>query len=308
MRRRRRRSPPSFSRAHLIDPEFSWQNSYSLAIASALAYEPNVIKRRSVAISEWGFESIGYLNERNTQGIVLSDKDVAVIAFRGTERNLRDWIGNLKVAPTDSPVGRVHLGFWQAYQDVESELLSQLRLCNASQKTLWICGHSLGGALAVLAGASLRSHYRIAGVYTYGQPKLHVNRLADIYASDLPNRYVRFVYKNDIVPRIPPGYSHFGQLLRFDNEADLSASRMHVLGSSATISADDVADHNELTKSEFDALQHELQSEESWDVGSSNDPEHIRPRGAFTGNSWLLSHFADHSLEEAYIPAIEKHL
>lgn len=308
LRRRRRRSPPTFSRTQLNHSAFSWQNSYSLALASALAYERNLIEAASRKASNWGFSFSGELNERSTQGIVLADDDVVVIAFRGTEMNLRDWIGNLNIAATDSPVGRVHQGFWRAFQDVESALISQLVLCNTSGKKVWLCGHSLGGALAVLAGASLRLHYRIAGVYTYGQPKLHVNRLADLYTSELPNRYVRFVYKNDIVPRIPPGYSHFGEVRRIDEHAELSVSRMLATSVSNLTPDDAVAEGDELTMSEFEGLQNELLTEASRDLGSSNDPEHTLPRGAFTGNSRLLSPFSNHSLEDAYIPAIERQL
>lgn len=310
---RRHRPRHSFSRAELLKSEFSWQNSYSLALASDLAYQTiahqtNCIKLRKTAKQSWGFSFATPFDQKDTEGIVLADDKVVVLAFRGTA-DVRDWIGNLKLVATESPVGRVHLGFWRAYQNVESKLHSLLRECNASEKKLWICGHSLGGALAVLAGASLYTKFEISGVYTYGQPKLHAERLADTYRTHLTNRYVRFVNNNDIVPRIPPGYFHFGELHQLGDLPELRAASHAVIEDSSADVNDFMMGSDELTESEFSDLQNELypefpNSQSEW--GGSPEVS-MRPRtfGAGFGFSKSIS---DHSLSKAYIPAIEHHL
>ncbi|WP_159396851.1 lipase family protein [Sorangium cellulosum] len=94
--------------------------------------------------------------------------------------------------------------------------------------SLYITGHSLGGALAVLAAALLyaqadagvfgrdRRQVRswIRGVYTYGQPMVGDAAFASMNG-DLGKKLFRHVYRRDIVPRLPPrimgDFMHFGQ-------------------------------------------------------------------------------------------------
>lgn len=74
---------------------------------------------------------------------------------------------------------------------------------------LYITGHSLGGALAVLYAAML--HYtgqtevasKIKAVYTFGQPRVGDLNFATYFKQKLEGRYFRVVYCNDLVPRVP---------------------------------------------------------------------------------------------------------
>ncbi|KAL7562239.1 hypothetical protein ACA910_004046 [Epithemia clementina (nom. ined.)] len=102
----------------------------------------------------------------------------------------------------------------------EQNLLEQNLL-----ETVYICGHSLGGAMASLAGLYLGAFYKagifqkVRGVYTYGAPMVVDDRDRDFCERLCGNVTFRHVYYNDIVPHLPPlitgSFDHFGPEYRF---------------------------------------------------------------------------------------------
>ncbi|MGV9709517.1 lipase family protein [Gordonia sp. NPDC003424] len=98
--------------------------------------------------------------------------------------------------------------------------------------TLYVTGHSLGGAMAALMAVMLATEpeyvSRFAdafrGTYTFGQPMVGEPDFATVCRADefLQNRTIRYVYSRDPVPHLPPTtvgkFAHFGQEYRFDVE------------------------------------------------------------------------------------------
>jgi lipase (class 3) len=104
-------------------------------------------------------------------------------------------------------------------------------------EVLYIAGHSLGGASAALLpallvadpstyggidpGTSSEILTRLRAVYTYGAPMSADPVFADACNADplLGQRVLRYVYANDIMPRLPPTASgefrHFGREYRY---------------------------------------------------------------------------------------------
>ncbi len=72
-------------------------------------------------------------------------------------------------------------------------------------RSLWITGHSLGGALAVLATAKLRFEKAqpVSGLYTYGQPRVGDFEFCSRFDQGFGDYTFRFVNFQDIVPRVP---------------------------------------------------------------------------------------------------------
>ncbi|WP_437980327.1 lipase family protein [Sorangium sp. So ce117] len=89
-------------------------------------------------------------------------------------------------------------------------------------EALYITGHSLGAALAVIAAALIETDDQLTGlrsalrgVYTYGQPMVGDSTFATEFDEKLGKKLFRHVYSRDIVPRMPPltvdRYVHFGR-------------------------------------------------------------------------------------------------
>jgi hypothetical protein len=103
-------------------------------------------------------------------------------------------------------------------------LVDSLTKCRHPMKALYITGHSLGGALAVLAAALIHSDSTLAplrgalrGVYTFGQPMVGDANFAKEFQPRFGDMLFRHVYRRDVVPHLPPRstgrFVHFGHEL-----------------------------------------------------------------------------------------------
>lgn len=202
---------PRFDAAALTRGNEDWQLRLNMALLSQLAYaDPETIEATGV---EWGLETCEVVEANSTRAIVASTPAAVVVAFRGSA-NLGNWLANLRVLSTDYRDGRVHRGFYYAYADVRGRLES--RLDDFWDRPLFLTGHSLGGAMALLAAEEIYGgDIECGGVHTFGQPALcdaSMSRVVDVRFAGL---YLRYVNDDDIVPRVPPGYTHCGQLVHF---------------------------------------------------------------------------------------------
>ena len=136
---------------------------------------------------------------------------------------MRDWLSDGATPPVPGPngTGFVHYGFGEALDAVWPQVRSALVDFRDNDQTLWFTGHSLGGALAMLAAARLHFEEpdRTAdGVYTFGQPRTCDRMLARAYNTAFADRMYRFVNNNDIVARLPPepAFHHVNALRHID--------------------------------------------------------------------------------------------
>jgi hypothetical protein len=243
---------------------FSWPLACKLASYCAQAYDRDDITDAAT----------------NAAAIVtLDEADDIIVAFRGS-RAARDFVQDAKVGFTTlayvhsaadlqsasgadisadyksaalSPA-KVHEGFLQDFEAIDLAVTSNVRtyLAIHPQARIWLTGHSLGGALAILCAYQFaKQRLPVAGVYTFGQPRVGNTDFADGYdyeivaqasrlrgegetlspaaagTAALPTEHLpaggtpalrditfRIVNQNDLVPRVPGwlmGYRHCGQ-------------------------------------------------------------------------------------------------
>jgi hypothetical protein len=159
----------------------------------------------------------------NTQAYLAQNDDHVVVAFRGTESpltldGLKDWLlsdaANLLILPegrlgTDfaaAGVGaRFHQGFLNALGDIWDPLFAGVDAeLKRKDRPLWITGHSLGGALALMSGWLFhRKMVSVHQIYTFGAPMIGNDAGAAAIDKDFANKLYRYVNYPDPVPKLP---------------------------------------------------------------------------------------------------------
>ncbi|WYZ38561.1 hypothetical protein EsH8_III_000475 [Colletotrichum jinshuiense] len=150
------------------------------------------------------------------QGFVGTDpvRKNIVIAIRGS-KNVRNWITNILFGFDDCDFVddcKVHTGFSNAWDEVKDALLASVKSAKAANPsyTIVATGHSLGGAVATIAGADLRRDGYAIDIYTYGSPRVG-NDAFTKFVTDQAGAEYRVTHVDDPVPRLPPilfGYRH----------------------------------------------------------------------------------------------------
>lgn len=149
-----------------------------------------------------GFTLIDIFDSEGTQGyLALREADrTAALVFRGTEKDFGDIYTDICAWQN---AGGAHTGFRVAYDRVKDQVVHALGRLGDCQ--LYIAGHSLGGALAMMASHHLSKTRRIeiadkiAACYTFGGPKIG-NRE---FTSKIKVPIYRVVHAADIVPWVP---------------------------------------------------------------------------------------------------------
>jgi hypothetical protein len=197
------------------------RNARALALASDLAYLPEA-EAAPLFKAELGLDA-RLIAAGNTQVYLAVNDQHILVAFRGTElpntiEGLKDTLLtdalNLLMVPegrlgTDfaaAGVGaRFHKGFIAALGTVWDPLLKAVEAeLKKSERPLWITGHSLGGALALLAAWLFhRKFLSVHQVYTYGAPMIGNAAASAAFDKEFEGKIFRYINPGDPVPKLP---------------------------------------------------------------------------------------------------------
>lgn len=229
------------------DNAFDSGHAHYLGTACDIAYQPSSTGtpnyRKTLNLST------RLISVDNTQAYVGENVGSIVVAFRGSQSptsidGFKDWLltnaRNFLVLPegrigTDfaaAGVGaRFHRGFMEALAEVWDPLYATVdEAMRRQERPLWITGHSLGGAIALLAAWRLHQKFiPIHQICTFGAPMVGNAAAAEAYHREFPGKIVRYVDFGDMVPRLPTmsllnnHYDHVQREIVVGREGDRSA-------------------------------------------------------------------------------------
>ena len=155
---------------------------------------------------------------KNSSFLIENKENYQYIIFPGSY-GISDWVENGEfVKVKREGLGSLHNGFadqWDLINDKLFELADK-------KKPIRLGGHSLGGALSMIAALSLKNKgFNIDSVYTFGSPRVGNKDWFNIYnKANIPT--YRFIAGPDIIPTIPDFfYYHVGKSIYLGSDGKL---------------------------------------------------------------------------------------
>lgn len=147
------------------------------------------------------------LGDHDTQLFYVYNKKQMIVAWRGSQEG-RDWLTDFTYVPVSCPSylgtrGKIHKGFLGAYEAAQDNFYDEFEVLieKSKGKEIFICAHSLGGALALIHAVLLKKKDLKPLLYTYGMPRVFTGELV----SSLPEiTHYRHVNNADTVTSVPP--------------------------------------------------------------------------------------------------------
>jgi triacylglycerol lipase len=191
------------------------EQSHLFSLLAGIAYKDE--KQATKEYKSHGFTQVKFVDVDSSQAYVIWNTKDLVICCRGTEpTEFKDIAADVRcflVRPATGQKGRVHKGFKVSVDRIWPSITSTLKL---KKQKVWVCGHSLGGAMACLIGNrfhEIEDLPLVEGVFTYGEPRSGNKKFVN-HSLSVP--HIRWVNGADIVPKVPPDilnrYKHHGDL------------------------------------------------------------------------------------------------
>jgi len=178
-------------------------------------------------------------NGYDPEAVVISTDQFIIVVFRGTDRvasnislpvvgdlannyiySFSEWVTTDFNFPLTTPLenlpGKVHTGFNTSLLFIKDRLEDTLAKFGASNKKIWLTGHSLGAAQAQLFGAYMKKRNPSWDIRVYAYAAPHVGDAAFVSKVNelLPgSRLQRFDFMDDPITNLPTyfmGYQRAG--------------------------------------------------------------------------------------------------
>jgi triacylglycerol lipase len=206
--------------------QFNLDNARAMMWLSQLAYETSEKPKIENVLKKWKLQLRGFRTDDPVTGlpphsaclVAAGGRGATMIALAGTDPlKIEDWITDFTAARSATGL---HEGFDAAVDKVWPDIEAAIVNRPANEQALFFTGHSLGGALAILAADRARTRLNAAAtaVYTFGGPRVGGVDFFNGYTPQLGERTFRVVHGGDLVATVPPSlpvdFRHVGRLVQ----------------------------------------------------------------------------------------------
>ena len=179
------------------------EKQFLVAMAMAVASQRRMLTAMNVDGNVFGLTAVNAATK------------TVFVSFRGTQ-TLEDWLADFDFVAIPysfvKDAGNVHMGFQLVYAAVRNSVAQLVRQAAADGcQNIWVTGHSLGAALAVLCAPDLVSNVNttiVPRLYTFAGPRVAQNDILQpgfqTFLDTLIPLCYRIVNRWDKVPDLPP--------------------------------------------------------------------------------------------------------
>jgi len=189
---------------------YSDRTAWILANCSELAYQSGAKLKTGLSKFDLKLKRVFLCDQKENSAYLAVHDTYAVLAFQGTVPS------KFRTIETDadfwfvqSRYGEIHQGFLDTFRKLAEQIEPALERLHVP---IYITGHSLGGALALLAAVFLKDQDKLAACFNYGCPRVGNDQFADRLFK-VP--VYRCVHHADVVPGVPfmaLGYRQYGDV------------------------------------------------------------------------------------------------
>lgn len=195
------RFPPFAMAPHMRQADFDhfWEVNRPWVLANLAHAAYHTPKTITDLVTRFGAQNCYFYNRHGAQAYLALWADKAILAFRGTQiHSMNDLSADILFLPTPYGTATVHRGFLRELNKLWPQIEADLQRYTHSKTSnlpVWATGHSLGGALATLAGMRVA----FESVVTFGEPPAG-RRLASMFLS---KHHARYINGDDPIPQLP---------------------------------------------------------------------------------------------------------
>jgi len=196
------------------------------------------MEKKKKQAAAWGFKDFYYVysEDMKTLAFIIQRGCDVIICFRGTVINsVLNWHTDFRTRFVHMRTfGGVHKGFNTALNSVWGGIKNHIS--PGKKQRIWMTGHSMGGALALLAGARFVTEHKksdqhlINGIYGFGSPRVGNKVFESAFKNSyLNDRCFMFAKYNDVITVVPPyikkfmEYRDVGNIKYFDRKGVLKS-------------------------------------------------------------------------------------
>jgi triacylglycerol lipase len=212
-------------------------NAAAMAWMSQLAYETRLPDKIRAIGDLWNLADVHIVQQHakstlpmsDTRGIMASRDGALIIAFAGTDPlNLLNWVSDFYLGQSTADV---HEGFQDAADAVWPEVGAAIERCKKDRRPLFVAGHSLGAAIALVTVDRARREKGLdaAQVFVFGAPRTGRADFVAAYNAVFGPTTYRFVHGRDVVATVPPselGFHHVGRFLSCGSGAKFNLTQL----------------------------------------------------------------------------------